>query len=68
MELNGSRHESDGKYIMIGLIILSISILVSMAMYVCVNRYEAFYKPPIVIDKFKKTATPCVIKDYPEDF
>lgn len=63
MELNGIRHESDGKYIMIGLIILSISIVVSMAMYVCVNRYETLDNSAVVIDKFQKTVTPCDVKD-----
>lgn len=63
MELNGSRHDSDGKYIMIGLIILSISIVVSMAMYVCVNRYETLDNSAVVIDKFQKTVTPCAVKD-----
>lgn len=63
MELNGSRHESDGKYIMIGLISLSVSILISMVMYVYVNRYEVM-GTMVVVDKFHKTSTECEFRPY----
>lgn len=49
---------------MIGLISLSVSILISMVMYVYVNRYEVRGNM-IVVDKFHKTATQCDFRPYP---
>lgn len=48
---------------MIGLISLSVSILISMVMYVYVNRYEVM-GTMVVVDKFHKTSTECEFRPY----